>query len=124
MDKLKDNLPEADFREMKDFIDDVSKTDGVLLQTGIGEKIPSLSIGFAQQGKQFPLYIEANGKVAIAYYNVNATRPYPPQMSEAAAKKIRDLLGEQKKLWHFIRASSKGELTNKLWAIVKILTET
>jgi hypothetical protein len=124
MDKLRENVPIRDFLELKAFIDGTSQVQGVLLQTGIGKKIPTLGIGFKQQGEQFPLNIDATGRASIGYYNVNAKPPYPPQMNELAMQKIRDLLAEPNKQWHIIKASNANELVNKLKAIVKIMTET
>jgi hypothetical protein len=45
-------------------------------------------------------------------------------MNEVAMQKIRELLGEPKKLWHNIHASTTTELLNKLRMIAKIMVET
>jgi len=60
----------------------------------------------------------------ISPFRARAKKPYPPQMSEEAIRKIRDLLGEPEKQWHNIQASSMVELVNKLRAIVRVMLET
>jgi hypothetical protein len=122
MSKLKENVSDPEFTQLKAFINEISQMDGVLLQTGKGKKIPTIGIGFKQQGDQFPLNLEATGKAFIAYYNVNAKPPYP-LMREETMRRIKDLLGEQKKQWHYIRASTTTELVDKLKAIVKIMLQ-
>ena len=73
---LKSKVEERDFKILWNFIEEIRKLDGVELQTGIGEKIPTLGIGFKKFGV-FPLGIEVGGRAYIAYYNVNIKPPKP-----------------------------------------------
>jgi hypothetical protein len=123
MNKLKENLPDSDFTQLKTFLEEISQKKDIFLQTGKGHKIPTLAIGYKKQGDGFPLNIGADGKASIAYYNVDARKPYLPQMSESAIRKTRDLLGEPEKKWHNIRAANITELIEKLRTIVKIMLE-
>lgn len=124
MSKLKENVSDSEFMQLKAFLEEISQREGILLQTGKGDKIPTLGIGCKKQGDRFPLNIGADGKASITYYNVDAKPPYPPQMSEEAIRRIRTLLGEPKKQWHNISASSMAQLVDKLRAIVGIMLET
>lgn len=123
MSSLETNVSPVEYLQLKAFIDDISSMDGVLLQTGKRKKIPTLGIGFEWQGNQFPLNVDAAGKASIAYYNVNAKPPYPPQMNEETIRRIRNLLGEPEKQWHKIKAPNITVLVEKLRAIVKLMLE-
>jgi len=122
---LKSKLDEQDFNILWGFIEELRRLDGVQLQTGIGEKIPTLGIGFRKYGC-FPLGIGADGKAYIAYYNVNVKPPkplLPPELRERiwmllGAPKTKN--GEAKK-WHYIKAPNTTELVKKLKHVVDVL---
>ena len=75
----------------------------------------------------FPICIEGNGKVSIAYYNVNVEPP-TPLLPRNLMEKIWKLLdtpktrkGEMKK-WHYIKASNSAELV-KNSEIINVVLE-
>ena len=130
MSKLKENLPNEDYIQLKNFIDELidMRDKGVELQTGRGDKIPTLGIGSKRFGAVFPLWIGANGKAGIAYYNVNV-KPPEPLLPADLAEKIWKMLGAPKtkggemKKWHYIEASNSTELVKKLKKTINILLE-
>ncbi|MCD6240597.1 hypothetical protein J7K27_03615 [Candidatus Bathyarchaeota archaeon] len=127
MDALKNNVGKQDFKVFYDFIEEILKLESIQLQTGIGEKIPTLKIGFKKFGV-FPLCIEANGKASIAYYNVNV-KPPTPLLPRDLMEKIWKLLGTPKtrkgeiKKWHYIKASNSAELVKKLREVINVVLE-
>jgi hypothetical protein len=127
-ERLKSEVEERDFEILSNFIEEIRKLDGVQLQTGKGDKISTLGIGSKKFGAVFPLWIEANGKAAIAYYNVNVKPPkllLPADLTEKIWKSLgapKTKGGEMKK-WHHIKASNSTELVKKLKEVINILLE-
>jgi len=128
MDALKNNIGERDFEIFRNFIDEISGLEGVQLKPGIGDKIPTLGIGL-KKFDAYPIGIEAQGRVGIAYYNVNV-KPPKPLLPEDLIVKIWKLLGAPKtrkgemKKWHYIKASSSTELVKKLKEVINIMLES
>jgi len=124
---LKNKVEEQDFETIWNFIEDIRKLDGIQLQTGMGDKIPTLGIGFKKFGV-FPLVIGADGKVSIAYYNVNV-KPPKPLLPENLIENLWKLLGAPKtksgkmKKWHYIKASNSKELVEKLNQVINVVLE-
>lgn len=128
MHALKKNVGEDRFKIFQKFFEEIGSLKGVILQTGIGKKIPTMQIGFEKLGV-FPLVVDALGRVSIAYYNVGRKPPvpfFPADLIERiwialGAPKTKE--GEMKK-WHYIKASDSNELTQKLKDIINMVLET
>lgn len=120
LDKLKENISETDYQQLKAFIDEIRSMRGIDIQTGKGTKVPTIGIGSIKLGNIYPLAIEATGKAYIAYFNVNV-KPPQPIIEEKKTKEIRELLNEHEKMWHYIRTSSTGDLLDKMRKIIGVL---
>jgi hypothetical protein len=124
---LRSRVGERDFKMLWSFVDEVSKLDGIGLQTGMGKKVPTLGI-IIKKLEVCPLVLEATGRAYIVYYNVNA-KPPKPLIPENLAKRIWRMLGEPKtktgkmKEWHYLEASDTAELVEKLKEVVRVLLE-
>jgi hypothetical protein len=123
MGKLKQNLPNEDYTQLKNFIDELigMRDKGVELQTGRGRKVPTLGIGFGKlSDMEYPIAIEATGKAWIAYKNVNVS---PPKqiINKEKAEEIRRFLKGTSEAWHYIRAGNTTDLIDKLKKVINTI---
>jgi len=127
MSELKENVKDNEFKIFQEFIESIRDLDGIQLETGRGDRIPTLGLGFKKFGT-FPIGIEATGKAYVCYYNVNA-KPPKPLLPINLIEKIWKLLGAPKtkngemKKWHYIKASNSAELIKKLKEIINVVLE-
>jgi len=121
MAKLREKVSAREYEELEEFINELKTMEGVGLVLGRGHKVPTLGIYIERLGNA-PLGIEATGRATMAYYNVNV-KPPKPNFSENKISEMRKLLGEPKKKWHYIKASSVTTLINKLRAAVDRLSK-
>lgn len=115
---LKKNLSNTDYQHLISFIEKLKEDKDLELHLGRG-KHPTLTIYFKKLGIA-PLGIEANGKAWVSYYNVNIK---PPELllPEETVVKLRQLLQDPKKLWHYIKAENTQQLVEKLEKIIEII---
>lgn len=110
--------------ELAKYVDEITSSKKLLFQLGRGKRFSTL--GISSDGREFPLWIEDNGKAGICYYGVNSDE-MPPLLSENKIKHIRDLLDEsnhkpQPRKWHYISALDSSELISKLRQVIAIMT--
>jgi len=120
LEQAKKELNHVDFQEVKSFIEALATIKDVEIKPGRGKEA-CINVYFRRYGIA-PITIDCKGKASITYYNVNVK---PPEilLPEHKVAKIRKILKEPKKMWHYIKAENIKDLMCKLRNVVSELTK-